>query len=158
VIETVPVEVQYYPWLPPKCSLCGGFGHLAYACAKKEKKIWLPKQVGYQAVKNIQMAAKQSTPKHFDQTIRKPSSGSKPKRKEGGLRLSNSFDAIGMEIDAEGEVHDKTPSTFLDFFEKAISSRDKGKAKIGEHEEDVDLEKGFSPTKYEDTYLEYKGF
>jgi hypothetical protein len=34
-----------YPWLPTKCSTCGGFGHATYACAtnKKEKKIWVPK-------------------------------------------------------------------------------------------------------------------
>lgn len=39
---TIGVE---YPWLPAKCSICGGFGHAA--CAKKEKKVWLPKnQVG----------------------------------------------------------------------------------------------------------------
>jgi hypothetical protein len=34
--ENVAIGVQY-PWLPPKCSLCGGIGHAAYACAKKEK-------------------------------------------------------------------------------------------------------------------------
>jgi hypothetical protein len=38
--------VVEYPWLPPKCSTCGGFGHAAYACVKKdkkEKKVWIPK-------------------------------------------------------------------------------------------------------------------
>jgi hypothetical protein len=35
--EHVTVGVEY-PWLPPKCSTCGNFGHAAFACAKKEKK------------------------------------------------------------------------------------------------------------------------
>lgn len=52
-----------------------------------------------------------------------------------------------MVVDDEGKVHARTPTTFLDFFENAISSWDKGKAKVGEHEEDVDLGRGFSPTK-----------
>jgi hypothetical protein len=33
----VQVGVEY-PWLPPKCSICKGFGHAAFACSKKEKK------------------------------------------------------------------------------------------------------------------------
>jgi hypothetical protein len=32
-----------YPWLPQKC-YSDGFGHAAYACAKKEKKIWVSKK------------------------------------------------------------------------------------------------------------------
>jgi hypothetical protein len=43
--RTVSIEVVY-PWLPPKCSSCGGFGHIAYACAKKEVKVWVPKKKG----------------------------------------------------------------------------------------------------------------
>lgn len=35
--DTIPIAVEY-PWLPPKCSTCGGFGHAAYACAKREKE------------------------------------------------------------------------------------------------------------------------
>ncbi len=61
--------------------------------------------------------------------------------------MSNSFEVIGVVVDDEGKVHARTPTTFLDFFENAISSWDKGKAKVGEHEEDVDLGRGFSPTK-----------
>jgi hypothetical protein len=30
--------VVEYSWLPPKCSICKGFGHAAYACVKKDKK------------------------------------------------------------------------------------------------------------------------
>jgi hypothetical protein len=36
-----------YPWLPPKCSGCGGFGHATYVCpnTKKENKVWMPKKI-----------------------------------------------------------------------------------------------------------------
>jgi hypothetical protein len=30
--ESIVIGVEY-PWLPPKCSLCAGFGHSAYACS-----------------------------------------------------------------------------------------------------------------------------
>jgi hypothetical protein len=40
--DSVNIGVEY-PWLPPKCSLCGGFGHAVYACSKKETKKWVPK-------------------------------------------------------------------------------------------------------------------
>jgi hypothetical protein len=35
--DTINIVVEY-PWLLPKCSICGGFGHAAYACVKKDKK------------------------------------------------------------------------------------------------------------------------
>lgn len=38
----VTIGVQY-PWLPVKCKSCNGFGHVAYACTKCEKKTWDPK-------------------------------------------------------------------------------------------------------------------
>lgn len=34
-----------YPWLPIKYKKCKSFGHLAYACTKVEKQVWLPKRV-----------------------------------------------------------------------------------------------------------------
>lgn len=40
--DSITIGVEY-PWLPPKCTLCGGFGHAVYACSKKEKKKWIPK-------------------------------------------------------------------------------------------------------------------
>jgi hypothetical protein len=40
--DSVSVGVEY-PWLPPKCFVCSGFRHAAYACSKREKKIWIPK-------------------------------------------------------------------------------------------------------------------
>jgi hypothetical protein len=33
-----------YPWLPVKCNKCKSFGHLAYACTKVEKQVWIPKR------------------------------------------------------------------------------------------------------------------
>jgi hypothetical protein len=35
--DTINIVVEYSR-LPPKCYLCGGFGHATYACAKKDKK------------------------------------------------------------------------------------------------------------------------
>jgi hypothetical protein len=61
----------------------------------------------------------------------------------------NSFDAIGrieLEDGVEEEFKLRSPTTFLDVFEKALSSRDKGKAKVGEHVMSSSPGRGFSPT------------
>jgi hypothetical protein len=141
--DTVNIGVEY-PWLPPKCSTCGGFGHAAYACAKKEKKVWIPKVHQHRPVRKAS-PAQRVVP--FDRTIRKPDGASKAKRKSGGIRLSNSFEPIGRPKeegdDEENKVRTPIPITFLEVFEKALSSRDKGKAKVGEN---LVGERGFSPT------------
>jgi hypothetical protein len=60
-----------YPWLPPKCSGCGKFGHVSYACAtnKKDKKIWVPKR------KETTVVKPQKTTKVFDRAISRPAVG-----------------------------------------------------------------------------------
>jgi hypothetical protein len=80
-----------YPWLPPKCSVCGGFGHAGYACSKKENKVWVPKKPTQYVVKETTTEVNQQTEK-FDKTIKKPLSAAKPKDKNGRIRISNSFD------------------------------------------------------------------
>jgi hypothetical protein len=49
--EIITIEVEY-PWLPPKCSLCAGFGHAAYAYSKKENKLWIPKWANKNVLNN----------------------------------------------------------------------------------------------------------
>jgi hypothetical protein len=127
-IVTVGVE---YPWLPPKCSTCGNFGHAAYACSKKDKKMWMPKNVRNGYVKKSTPVKNKVVP--FDKTIRKPAGNSNLNSKIGGIRLVNSFDAIGglLKEEEEGEeLEMRTPTTFLVVFEKAISSQSKGKGKV----------------------------
>jgi hypothetical protein len=102
--DTINVGVEY-PWLPPKCSVCGGFGHAAYACAKKgekEAKVWIPKVQKVASVRTNSPHSKQNL--SFDRTIRKPaekamqrpSTENKTKKKDGKLRQSNSFEKIGL--------------------------------------------------------------
>jgi hypothetical protein len=67
------------------------------------------------------------------------------KRKSGGVRVSNSFDAIGLEDTIE-EFTLGNPIAFLDVLEKALSTRDKRKMKVGESEKSMMMERGFSPT------------
>jgi hypothetical protein len=76
--------------------------------------------------------------------ISKPDSGSKPKSKMDRIRLSNSFDVRGnleKEIEEDIEVRLRTTTTFLEAFEKVVSSRDKGKGKLNASPTD----RGFSP-------------
>lgn len=147
--DTINVGVEY-PWLPPKCSVCGGFGHAAYACAKKgekEAKVWIPKLQKVVSVRTNSPHSKQNL--SFDRTIRKPaekamqrpSTENKTKKKDGKLRQSNSFEKIGLEDTVDEEFTLRSPITFMDAFEKAMSSKDKGKLKVGENEV-----RGFSPT------------
>jgi hypothetical protein len=42
--KQVVVAVEY-PWVPDKCTNCKVFGHLSYACDKKEIQRWQSKQV-----------------------------------------------------------------------------------------------------------------
>jgi hypothetical protein len=137
---TITVGVEY-PWLPPKCSTCGNFGHAAYACAKKEK-VWIPKMPRNGLMKKSSPVSKQIP---FEKPIRTPVGGSKPTSKTVGIQLSNSFATIGRmenEEDDEEEIRVRTPTTFLEIFEQAISSRDKGKGKMNDSPTG---EKGFSP-------------
>jgi hypothetical protein len=80
-----------------------------------------------------------------DRIIKRPSAMAK--RKSGGVRVSNSFDAIGLEDTIE-EFTLGNPTTFLDVLEKERSTRDKRKMKIGESEKSMMMERGFSPTTY----------
>jgi hypothetical protein len=153
-----------YPWLPPKCSLCGGFGHAVYACSKKETKKWVPKTHIPTAVQQKSLGAIQKprtlsthqaapggsgvntrkpvqTPSKIVKPISRSSATQAPSDKVKALGLSNSFAHIGLEDTAEEEFTLRSPVTFLDVFEKALSSKDRGKAKVGEDEV-----RGFSPT------------
>lgn len=139
---TVVVE---YPWLPPKCSCCGGFGHATHSCSNKERKVWIPKIRKPDLVRKSNAGPSKSVP--FDRTIRKPNGASLSKGNSGGIRLSNSFGPIGQyvmaEKEEEEEIPSKTPITFLDVFENALSSKDNGKAHIGESSRGIE----FSPSK-----------
>jgi hypothetical protein len=138
--ETVTVEVVY-PWLPPKCTTCGAFGHATYACSRKEQKVWVPKKPR-NANSKKNSPVKKPYKLAFDKTIRKPVSGSQAKTKVGGLRLSNSFDKLSNDEDFEEVAKPRTPTTFLQVFEKALSS--KGKGKRGDS---FVVERGFSLTR-----------
>lgn len=88
----------------------------------------------------------EKTPINFVKTISRPSTNnSKGKGKE--VCLSNSFAHIGLEDTDVEEVTLRSPVTFLDVFEQAISSKDRGKLKVGVNE-------GHG---YEDSSVEYKG-
>ncbi len=62
----------------------------------------------------------------------------------GGVRLSNSFSRLGVMENEEDKAVIRTPTTFLDIFEKALSYRDKGNGKMEAPREFS--ERGFSPT------------
>jgi hypothetical protein len=69
----------------------------------------------------------------LDRIISKLDGGSKPNSKMDRIRLLNSFDVIGnleMEMEEDKEVRMRTPTTFLEVFEKAVSFRDKGKGNL----------------------------
>lgn len=94
-----------------------GSFYATYSCAvaKKEKKVWGPKKQAPAAVRQP------SHPVHkdngFDKTIRRPSSKPKIKSKEGVVRLSNSFEAIGSSgLVAENEEGPslRSPTTLLE--------------------------------------------
>jgi len=111
-----------YSWLPPKCSTCGTFGHATYTCNKKEQKVWVPKKISNSPHKKASLGAKPG----FDRTISKPGMGPKPKGTIGEIRLSNSFDRISQDGEFEEEDKPRTPTTFLEVFEKAMSDKGKG--------------------------------
>lgn len=97
--STISVGIEY-PWLPPKCLECGSFGHAAYACAKKERKVWIPKKQ-VPSPKPVQPMQKK---KEFDKTIRRPSGTPRAKSKSGGIRLSNLFGKLGGMDENEEEI------------------------------------------------------
>jgi hypothetical protein len=107
--DPIGIGVEY-PWLPPKCSICAGFGHAAYACSKKEKKVWRPKAPVQKKLGTVSLANK------FDKTISKPLRTTEKKSNNGVLRLSNSFEAIGR-LDMEDIDHD-LPPPFLKFLKR----------------------------------------
>jgi hypothetical protein len=134
--DPIGIGVEY-PWLPHKCSICAGFGHAAYACSKKEKKVWRLKAPVQKKLGAVSLANK------FDKTISKPLRTTEKKSNNGVLRLSNSFEAIGR-LDMEDRP--RSPTTFLEVFEKALSSKAKGKAKMCDSVESLIGERGFSPS------------
>jgi hypothetical protein len=164
--DLINIGVEY-PWLPPKCSLCGGFGHAVYACSKKETKKWVPKTYIQAPGKQKSLGAIQKprgvsshqtdpggsgvntrkspgavqTPSKIMKPISRPSATKVPSGKAKTLGLSNSFAHIGLEDTNEEEFTLRSPVNVLDVFEKALSSKDRGKAKVGEDEV-----RGFSPT------------
>ncbi|XP_062155298.1 uncharacterized protein LOC133863345 [Alnus glutinosa] len=119
--DSVTVGVVY-SWLPPKCSTCGTFGHATYTCNKKEQKVWVPKKINNSPHKKPSLGAKLT----FDRTISKPGIGSKPKDNKGEIRLSNSFARLSQDERFEEEDKPRTPTTFLQVFEKAMSDKGKG--------------------------------
>jgi hypothetical protein len=97
---------------------------------KKKKKVWVPKGPRNGQVKKTSPMIKK-TP--LNRIISKPDGGSKPKSKMDRIRLLNSFDVIGnleKEMEEDKEVRMRTPTTFLEVFEKAVSFRDKGKGNL----------------------------
>jgi hypothetical protein len=102
--STISVGIEH-PWLPPKRSGCGSFGHAAYACAKKERKVWIPKKQ-VPSPKPVQPMQKK---KEFDKTIRRPSGTPRAKSKSGGIRLPNSFGNLGGMDENEEEILIRTP-------------------------------------------------
>lgn len=124
--DSVTVGVVY-PWLPPKCSTCKTFGHATFACNKQEKKVWLPKQPKTPKRKTSPVV-KQAMP--FDKSVKKPVSVSKPKSKAGGLRLSNSFDGLSKDEEIDEVEKPRSPTTFLQVFERVLLSKGKGKMEV----------------------------
>jgi hypothetical protein len=82
------------------------------------------------------------SPNKVEKVIRRPSIATNAKSKGNRVRLSNSFANIGLEDTEEEKFTLRTPSTFFEVFEKALSSKERGKMKVGE----IDV-RGFSPTK-----------
>jgi hypothetical protein len=119
---------------------------VAHSCPKKEKKVWIPKIRKLDLVRKSTAGPSKSMP--LDGTIRKPNGASISKGKSRGIRLSNSFGPIGNNVVAdkeEEEIPSRTPITFLDVFENALTTKDKGKAQMGEGSRGGGTE--FSPSK-----------
>jgi hypothetical protein len=172
-----------YPWLPPKCSGCGGFGHATYVCpnTKKENKVWMPKKIFHDKGKLASLkrqtngklvVQKVLAIKAFDRAISRPptvatrmspcsgrksplrvspgSGPSKVKSRQQGRRSSNPFKVLGdsgLEKALEEEFAPRSPTTFLEVFESALSSRYKGKGVMGDQGDGGFVERGFSPTR-----------
>jgi len=92
--------------------------------------------------------------------VRKSPGPFKGKEKMKGVRLSNSFAAIGRgnldKEDDEGAAL-RTPITFLEVFEKCLSSNDKGKGIVGDQGEGFPLREGSHQPGDGDPFLECKG-
>jgi hypothetical protein len=115
--------------------------HVSRRIRRKKKKVWIPKIQRKEPVSNTSPKTKQKL--SFDRTIRKHVGASTSKEKSGGIRLSNSFERLAKEDKENEEVQSRQPITFMDVFENALSSKGKGKAKVGKGSLDV---QGFSPT------------
>ena len=87
-----------------KCTICNAFGHSLYACAKKEKKIWVPKPkddlTGMHMDK--EMAKQQNKDdtrggRGFDRVISRPFGNKSTTTKVGeeGKEWANSIEAFG---------------------------------------------------------------
>lgn len=73
------------------------------------------------------------TSKPFEKAIRRPSVATLSGKGQE-VALSNSFAHIGLEDTTNEEFTLHSPITFLDVFEKALSSKDRGKMRVGEDE------------------------
>jgi hypothetical protein len=82
----------------------------------------VPKKISNSPHKNASLGAKHA----FDRTISKSGIGPKPKSKNGEIRLSNSFARLSQDEGFEEEDKPRTPTTFLQVFEKAMSDKGKG--------------------------------
>lgn len=97
-----------YPWIPIKCSTCNAFGHLVYACPRKEKKIWAPKvpiKKDDQQMSSILQKSVGAELKIFDKTVQRPIGGSSKLHNDGktvdGKVWTNSFDVLKKIQDKE---------------------------------------------------------
>jgi hypothetical protein len=124
--EYITIGVEY-PWLPPKCTLCNGFGHAVYACHRKnDQKVWIPKGHPNKQKQPFPKAAPVVKP--VDKVVRRPS-GSKQKIKSEEIQIANSFAPIERfegEVGTEEDFRPGPPHTFLDVFESVLTSREKG--------------------------------
>ncbi len=82
----------------------------------------MPKKNRNSPLKKNSLGAKRA----FDKTIRNPLLGSQPKNSKEELRLSNSFARLSQDEGFEEEDKPRTPTTFLQVFEKAMSDKGKG--------------------------------
>ncbi|XP_059431576.1 uncharacterized protein LOC132165089 [Corylus avellana] len=164
----VAVGIEY-PWLPIKCKKCKSFGHLAHACTKVEKQVWIPKRtepvqqelqkqvgvgsgktIGVQIVSAPRVAAKDQW---TEVRSAKRTPISKPSARDN-LHWTNSFHLLAR-ADGRGDADEvkgagAVSNTLQKVIEYALNEEsanllvDKGKGKMGEEEEV--LMRGSSPT------------
>lgn len=154
--DKIDIEIEY-PWLPPKCTVCNSFGHPTYACAKQGKPKWIPKKnVVQKAVPKVSTGDTSKT-SNLDKVIRRPegpkrSSPTKSPVRTGKLPSTspkgskgNSFQVLEGRCEVE-EGLTRSPFTFMEIFENALSNPEVEKQKRGKEKLGVTEGRGFSPT------------